>query len=114
MRFALELFPKLAEAYFCPDFEGQACWRVWGDCSEPHRIKYDSSSWVTDDLGLTGGFRKPNPGMLKLAIDIHNASEVLFVGDRPEDEGAADAASLLEDINSVADRHISRIDSPPG
>ncbi len=29
MKFCLELFPEIVEAYFCPDFEGSGCWRVW-------------------------------------------------------------------------------------
>ncbi len=39
--------------------------------------------------------RKPGPGMLLQAMDYLEASpeETLFVGDRPEDEGAAKAAN---------------------
>lgn len=89
MRFCLELFPQIKEAYFCPDFKGQICWRVWGDCSEEHRIQYEVLPWQ----GLSS-FRKPDPGMIALAIDIHNPTESLFVGDRPEDENAAEAADI--------------------
>ncbi|KAM3093202.1 HAD hydrolase-like protein [Phormidesmis sp. 146-12] len=39
-------------------------------------------------------FRKPGPGMLKLAIDNHPSDRILYVGDRPEDEGAAAAAGI--------------------
>lgn len=86
-RFCLELFPMIREAYFCPDFAGIECWRVWDDCKEPHRICYKYPHFAS-------GFRKPSPGMLQLAIDVHSPDEVMYVGDRPEDEGAAGAAGI--------------------
>jgi D-glycero-D-manno-heptose 1,7-bisphosphate phosphatase len=82
-RFCLELFPQITEAYFCPDFKGEECWRVWGDCKPKQQIPYGGKS-----------FRKPGAGMIQLAIKIHEASEVVFIGDRPEDEGAAIAAGI--------------------
>lgn len=107
MRFVLELFPAIEEAYFCPDFEGEECWKVWSDCSEQHRIKYQNEIVLmprgydareidnyVDGISPEKNFRKPGPGMLRLAIDNHTASESLFVGDRPEDEGAAMAAKI--------------------
>lgn len=108
MRFCLELFPQISEAYFCPDFEGMDCWRVWGDCSEEHRIKYENEIVLIpqgghdameiesyrDGPSPSKNFRKPGPGMLRLAIENHPASEVLYVGDRPEDEQAAAAAGI--------------------
>ncbi len=30
MLFCLELFPQIKEAFFCPDFQGNECHRVWG------------------------------------------------------------------------------------
>jgi D-glycero-D-manno-heptose 1,7-bisphosphate phosphatase len=45
-------------------------------------------------LGISGQFRKPNPGMLKLAAYLHSADECLMIGDRPEDEQAAAAAGI--------------------
>lgn len=94
MRFCLELFPQIEEAYFCPDFEGKECWKVWANCDEQHRICYNPESWDVADLGIAYQFRKPMPGMLKLAMRLHGADEVLFVGDRPEDEEAAEAAGV--------------------
>lgn len=96
MQFCLELFPQIKEAYFCPDFQGDECWRVWGDCSEEHRICYTSESFEVFALGISGEFRKPNAGMLQLAIDHHlsDDDEVLYVGDRAEDEQAATATSV--------------------
>lgn len=94
MRFALELFPTVAEAYFCPNFAGDVCWRVWGNCDEAHQIKYDANWSVVKDLGISGQFRKPGAGMLKLAIDIHAAEDAVMVGDRSEDREAAEAAGM--------------------
>jgi len=50
-----------------------------------------------DSIDTTlGGFRKPKPGMLNLAISdcIRKPTQVLMVGDRPEDEQAAQAANI--------------------
>lgn len=90
MRFCLELFPTIKEAYFCPD-GGAICWRVWREDA----IEYKPESFDVYELGISGEFRKPNAGMLKLAIHIENADEVLYVGDRDEDEAAAIAANVL-------------------
>lgn len=92
MQFILELFDSRGvDAYFCPD-NGETCWRVWGDCSEDHRILYDDSHSLVQELGISGQLRKPGVGMLKLAIDVANVDnyfDVLYVGDRPEDSQAA-------------------------
>jgi D-glycero-D-manno-heptose 1,7-bisphosphate phosphatase len=101
MEFALGLFPLIQEAYFCPcptDTGGNHCWRVWGDCNESRRIRYgkDLPHRIVSELeeSLHDTFRKPNAGMLKLAIDIYGAESALMVGDRPEDEAAAHAAGV--------------------
>lgn len=91
MQFCLELFPAILEAYFCPD-GGMDCWRAWGNCSEEHRILY-GNGWTSGGYKLAS-FRKPGPGMLQLAIDIHAPDQVIYVGDRPEDQAAAQAAGL--------------------
>lgn len=91
-RFALELFPFIREAFFCPDFAGQDCWRVWGDCKDSSRILY-GCGWTTSGDKLAP-FRKPDPGMLQLIADIHCPSQILYVGDRAEDEAAAIAAAV--------------------
>lgn len=94
MKFCLQLFPEIKEAYFCPDFEGNECWRVWGDCGEETRILYSENSWETTNLEIVGQFRKPNPGMLTLAASFGNFEEILYVGDRPEDEDASIGAKF--------------------
>lgn len=100
MGYCCGLFPFGAtpqESFFCPDFEGEICHRHWAGDS----ITYDRSSWEVIEYGLAGTFRKPNPGMLKLAISIHQPDEVLYVGDmtiansqKGEDENAAISAGI--------------------
>lgn len=89
MRFAMDLFPGIEQAYFCPcdpKSEGDHCWYVGNDWE----MKID---WKISALGYSSGFRKPHPGMLQLAI-AGSVDEVLYVGDRPEDEQAAAAANV--------------------
>jgi D-glycero-D-manno-heptose 1,7-bisphosphate phosphatase len=78
----LEILPKMRSIYFCPDFEGEQCYRVevdnFRDCSKEG-----------------GGFRKPEAGMIRLAIaHLGKPEKALFVGDRPEDELAAARAGI--------------------
>jgi D-glycero-D-manno-heptose 1,7-bisphosphate phosphatase len=90
MRFCMELLPEIEECYFCPDFEGENCYRVWKD----DFIKYNSSSYQVGELEIQSQFRKPSPGMLKLAAHIECTDKVWYVGDRDEDEQAAAAANI--------------------
>jgi len=87
-RYCLELFPQIEEAYFCPNFSGSECWQVWADCKGDHRMLCEDKDRELNQ------FRKPNPGMLKLAIANHGADEALYVGDRDVDEQAAAAAGI--------------------
>ncbi|MGL4378767.1 MAG: HAD-IA family hydrolase [Microcoleaceae cyanobacterium] len=94
-RFCLELFPVIDSAYFCPDFEGAICWRIWGDCSGKNRIEYNPENTLIEFNFEAYKFRKPNPGMLLAAIQHFDPDgEILFVGDRDEDKGAATAAGI--------------------
>ncbi len=94
MKFALELFPAIDEAYFCPcdiKSEGDYCWLV---PQEP-LIKPRAINWATSGLSYSSGFRKPHPGMIQLALGLgRDVDEVLYVGDRPEDEQAAAVANV--------------------
>ena len=90
MKFCLELFPAIGEAYFCPDFEGNVCWQVWDTCKEEHRIMHGQRT----NPGLKGLFRKPSAGMLLAAMGEFGTEEAIYVGDRPEDEGAGVAAKI--------------------
>jgi D-glycero-D-manno-heptose 1,7-bisphosphate phosphatase len=79
-QYTLELFPELREIYFCPDFEGRKCFRV-----TRHNVhNHSQTKW-------SGQYRKPRSGMLQLAMvrHKHTPHNSLYVGDRPEDEQAA-------------------------
>lgn len=90
MRFCLDLFPEIEEAYFCPDFQGMDCYCVWQNDS----IYYNQDSYFTWQIKTRGEYRKPNSGMLKLASYIHAATECWMIGDRQEDEDAATNAGI--------------------
>lgn len=92
MQFCLELFPAIQEAFFCPDMNGATCWRIWDTCDEEHCILYDSKHF--DGQVYAGKYRKPDPGMIQLALNLHIPEQVLFVGDRLEDQSAAEAAGV--------------------
>lgn len=77
------LLPEIEEVYLCPDFAGKKCF-----CVTPTEVRDYSKH------ELSGTFRKPNPGMLLLVMEIHNAGKIMFVGDRPEDKQAANSASI--------------------
>ena len=83
-----DLLPEIGLAFFCPDFKGERCWML--DAA-------DNSAIELTDHRLKGQFRKPNPGMLQVAIlcDLWKPwDEVLYIGDRPEDMEAAKAAGV--------------------
>ncbi|MEQ8465386.1 HAD-IIIA family hydrolase [Coleofasciculus sp. E1-EBD-02] len=84
-QYTLELFPELREIYFCPDFKGTTCFRVTRDNVHNH----SQTKW-------SGQYRKPRSGMLQLAMvrHKHTPSNSLYVGDRPEDEQAAQRAGV--------------------
>lgn len=96
-RYTLELCPEMACIYFCPD-DGQKCYIV-----SLHKVYVEDWSSATN-TNPWGCFRKPQPGMLNKAIldiarywptaprtssQIAKLEEILYVGDRPEDELAA-------------------------
>jgi D-glycero-D-manno-heptose 1,7-bisphosphate phosphatase len=97
MRFAMQLISSADPmAVFCPDFEGNHCHCIY-DLQTLHVSHYGISDEVgaVHYSGLIGSYRKPNAGMLKLIIEKHRPVEnVLFVGDRPEDEQAAASANV--------------------
>ncbi|MHC5824192.1 MAG: HAD hydrolase-like protein [Nostoc sp.] len=82
MQFTIELLPQISAIYFCPDFEGNNCWRV---------SSLDAYEISDRETQLIGEFRKPNAGMLKLAKLFvedggEDVEEMTMVGDRTEDE----------------------------
>lgn len=92
MRYALKLIlskvkwsdqiPEL-EASFCPD-SGKSCYTITL-----------TETRVTDEGGYSGEYRKPGGGMLARKVHWANQySRKLMIGDRPEDEQAAQAAGF--------------------
>ncbi|MBO3463670.1 HAD-IIIA family hydrolase [Aetokthonos hydrillicola Thurmond2011] len=73
-------------AYFCPDYEGLTCYKVFGE-DDYNIIKKDS-------IEELGSFRKPGAGMVNMAIKYLSPDECLMVGDRPEDEQCAKSAGI--------------------
>lgn len=90
MNYCIELLSNKESfwrAYFCPD-NGETCWEVFD--SGKHRL-CPVDTWK-------GQFRKPNPGMLRQALNsvmVYSVvTDVLYIGDRHEDEQAAQAAGI--------------------
>lgn len=87
MRFVLQL-TGIEVGFFCPDMEGEELYMAFSDqlAGKAYRSR-----------NLRGKYRKPNPGML-LEISrwacISDKSQRLMVGDRPEDQQAAEAAGF--------------------
>ncbi|MGB6301159.1 MAG: polynucleotide kinase [Rivularia sp. (in: cyanobacteria)] len=79
----LRLCPLINCIYFCPDYEGEVCYKV--ETSQPTQI-YKNECGLTL---LTPSFRKPGWGMLGLAASAFELEDCLYVGDRAEDEQAA-------------------------
>lgn len=84
-QYTLQLVPALQEIYVCPDFEGRKCLRVTRDGVYNH----SQTKWFRQ-------YRKPHPGLLMLAMVRHNQlpEDCLYVGDRPEDQEAAERAGI--------------------
>ncbi|MBW4422644.1 MAG: HAD-IIIA family hydrolase [Myxacorys californica WJT36-NPBG1] len=84
-QYTLQLVPQLKEIYFCPDFDGRKCFRV----TRHNAYNHSQTQWFKQ-------YRKPQPGMLKLAMVRHNhpPEDCLYIGDRPEDEEAARRAGV--------------------
>jgi len=93
MRYCMKLLPEIERSYFCPDFAGQTCYMV---LDQVIRTKTLSAT----DWGFKS-FRKPDPGMLlhalwvfKIAYNVVGSVDVVYIGDRPEDEQASEAAGI--------------------
>lgn len=85
----------ISHLLFCPDFEGKLCYSVARSVMvrDEHFSAVESSSF-SPEFQFPGEYRKPNAGMLKTLIALNDPTEVLFIGDRPEDEQAAIAANV--------------------
>lgn len=91
MEYCLELFTMIDFALFCPDYAGEECWKV---NRESYQKISRSSEFSSPFVQFNGLYRKPNPGMLLAAKHIYEPNQCLYVGDRPEDEEAANAAGI--------------------
>lgn len=78
----------IRHALFCPD-DGQDCLSVAATLEKDVQYSTIRLSKCQSKFHFPGQYRKPQPGMLKTLIALHNPTEVLFVGDRPEDKEAA-------------------------
>lgn len=79
----LKLVPEIEYILLCPDMDGKWCY--WVDREE------FGKEYRNDGIN----FRKPGKGMLiKAMYGLKRPYEVLYVGDRPEDEAAARAANI--------------------
>jgi D-glycero-D-manno-heptose 1,7-bisphosphate phosphatase len=81
-RYTLELCPLLMAILFCPDWDGEICYRT--------RLPFGTQRVHH----FVGQYRKPGPGMLLEAAYLYKADTLLYVGDRPEDQQAAMNAGI--------------------
>ena len=95
-KFTLSMAPQIQSILFCPE-AGETCWEV-------DRVYSVEVSDAAAFKHLRGTYRKPESGMLKLAIqqlggmvdlaDPESSYSFLMIGDRPEDQDAAIAAGV--------------------
>lgn len=86
MRYCMELLPMISGCFFSPG-DGSTAYYV--DSQKNLSVNlYDSCSFEF------GGYRKPDPGMIRLIQWIYKPQSISFVGDRPEDEQSAIAAGV--------------------
>ena len=104
--------PVFSEFYFCPDMAGEHCYSCepWGYSPEEQfwrQPPFDlAKSYAATNANADGRFRKPNSGMLDVAIRFliggteyekdpnFRANNVVMIGDRQEDETAANKAGV--------------------
>ena len=87
-RHTLKLVPQLHKIYFCPDYEG----KKMGVVGRSHSYLFEPID--EDYYRDLKSFRKPEPGMIQYIKHFHEGERLLLVGDRPEDEQAADKAGI--------------------
>lgn len=89
----LSLIPQMRAIYFCPDFEGRECWRVFRHFSFKGEMLSEN---VSDRISVEQPFRKPGAGMIQIACETElvHINGAWMIGDRPEDEQCAAAAHI--------------------
>lgn len=110
MQFCMkELTPEVDMGMFCPD-NGDTIYHLATSASKDGRIVWYPRSENYWDIEGMSMFRKPDPGMIEFAKYYFESgaysfpaakygrnvvvTEILFVGDRPEDQQAAQAAGV--------------------
>lgn len=107
MQYAMTL-TGIQYGLFCPDMDGSIGWQVWAedpDLYDPPfsdlRVSESTIADIRNDFPAypLEGFRKPQNGMLVLASFCiagppDEWEQRLMIGDRPEDEAAAQAAGF--------------------
>lgn len=88
-RHTLKVVPQLHKIYFCPDYEGKQLGIVMRGHHHLMEVEKDDPYF-----GFLQSFRKPEPGMIQYIKTSHECDRLLFVGDRPEDEQAAEKAGI--------------------
>jgi histidinol phosphatase-like enzyme len=100
MRYLMDLLPEIDTCLFCPELIfGESCWQIKPDGTtlewrDQLLIEKPNHGACSPPTPRSIGCRKPNPGMLMVAIEIYRPTDVLMVGDRPEDQGCAEAAGV--------------------
>lgn len=89
LRYLKQLIPEIKAAYFTPDFKGKQIVRL----ADPTQFVPDFTD-LSRAYDIMGPFRKPAPGMIRLAKRDFQTSDVVMVGDRIEDQMAAHYAGV--------------------
>ena len=89
-RQTLKLLPQMSLLLFCTD-NGNTMFRL-----SQQGLKMHGMPIMTNRSNHFGNFRKPNPGMIVFGLlySREKLEEVLMVGDRPEDQQAANNANI--------------------
>ncbi len=93
-QYTLTLFPEITAIFFCPDYEGNLLYKA----DRREAIKYERDTYLLPygRVKAFDSFRKPARGGIDFIVCWLNQSfeKILYIGDRPEDEQAAEAAAI--------------------
>ena len=91
----LKLLPQMSLLLFCTD-NGNTMFRLSRQGLKMHGMSIIGMPIMTNRSNHFGNFRKPNPGMIVFGMKYSGETleEVLMVGDRSEDEQAANNANI--------------------
>ncbi len=93
-QYTLTLFPQITAVFFCPDYEGNLLYKT----DRREAIKYERDTYLLPygRVKAFDSFRKPARGGIDFIVCWlnQNFEEILYIGDRLEDEQAAEAANI--------------------